>query len=158
MADNYSQFSEVIENLTDEEIVWLKEIPNGYIDDDITVGDVKEFFGLTQEHAEHYGVEDGFRFPHFDMKLNEDDRTLWLTDDGEWVNNDHLLLIVQKFIQKFRPDYIFKMTGAETCSKHRIGEFGGFWMVVSKDDFMASNTWAAADEAAEALRTGSFKT
>lgn len=70
------------------------------------------------------------------------------------MNTEHLEVFVRAFIRRFRPDYIFSATGAETCSKPRIGEFGGWWLVISKDQTLGGNTWDAARKAVKKMSKG----
>ena len=61
---------------------------------------------------------------------------------------------MQAYIRKFRPDYIFTLSAACFCSKPRINEFGGFGLVITKDEALGENSWDWASTRAEALRTG----
>ena len=160
MSNNYSQFSEVIDNITDKERAWLDKMPTGDFHDDIVLEDVQEFFDMGKDGLAVYGVDGGVysRFPEFEMDFEEHDgnRQWWLHGDDNF-NSDHVLLVVQTFLAKFRPKEVFKMTWCEYCDKPRIGEFGGAWLAISADDFLSGNTWGEADEAAEALLTGDQK-
>jgi hypothetical protein len=43
------------------------------------------------------------------------------------------------------------MTAAGTCSRPRVGEFGGSWLAISAKGSEGGNTWDAATEAAKKL-------
>jgi hypothetical protein len=93
-------------------------------------------------------------FPYFDYST-EHDRFWVYTEESAYI--EHVAIVVQAFIKKFRPKFVFKLTWCESCDKPRIGEFGGGWLVVSKDEVIYGNTHQQADEIAEALLTGNFK-
>ena len=59
---------------------------------------------------------------------------------------------MQALIKKFMPTYVFTLTCAATCSKPRIGEFGGGWIVVSRDEIHYGNTWISAHKIASKLK------
>lgn len=167
MANNYLMFSEAIDHITDEEKQWIEDIPEGieycdnpdYEDDEEWVNAMLD--KMTVLGIDHEQVVDMLElFPYFKFNLQESPkrgRFWWLTTD-ESADLAHVACVVQAFIRKFRPDYIFKLTWCEYCDKPRIGEFGGGWVVVSKNDVEYGNTYSAADEVVEAMRTGSFKT
>ena len=125
MANNYCQWSELIEELTDEEMNWFHSC-------------------LTWEppYNDDHELPAGFVFPfwydpdaggvNFDYDLKRKERTLhvYAEEDG---NLDTLSALVQEFIKKFRPDFIFCVSWADTCSKMRVGVFGGGAMVVSRE-------------------------
>lgn len=161
IANNYIQFSEMIEMCTPEERTWLEGIPDR--------GDFEDNPDIEEDWEKHFGaalidygldiadVNDTLDyFPSFDFKLE--------SDGGWWIYAEesgdvcHVGCVVQAFIKKFRPDFIFKLTWADYCSKLRLGEFSGGCLVVSKDEIVFRSAYSMADEIAEALRTGSFKT
>jgi len=122
MANNYVKFSEVLENLTQEERDWINaqlrtEVPEEY---DPVLYDLIE----GEEH-----------FPSFEWSFDSERsgaRSLWLyaSEVGE---PQHVALFVQAFLKKFRPNGFFGFSYAETCSKPRIGEFGGGAVAVTAE-------------------------
>jgi len=153
MADNYAMFSEAIENLSEEEEDWFSKIID-FVTSEV-VEDTEALALLLVEHGIEWGedvdIED---FPQFDFNLGNNEEgsgICWLTCE-EHFNADHVVMVVQAFIRKFRPEMIFKMTYSETCSKPRVGEFGGGWVVVSRDEVAYGNTWDGAREAEAGLR------
>jgi len=160
MANNYTMFSEGIEDLTPEEKEWINNIPTRedfedsslYSDDDWDKGFIQALkdYGLDTNDVEDT-IDD---FPYFEHLIQEN---LWWLYAEESVYFEHVACLVQAFIKKFRPDYIFKITWCEYCDKPRIGEFGGGWVVVSKDEIIYGNAYKEVDEITEALKTGNFK-
>ena len=45
-----------------------------------------------------------------------------------------MIHLVQKFLKRFRPDQWWSLTYAATCSKPRVGEFGGGAVFVTADE------------------------
>jgi len=126
MANNYLQFSAMLENLTDDEAKWLEdqlsivEDENGY--------DVKKFM-LDLNGDEYWTGE-------FSHKIVEDKncRYLWIYAD-ENGDVDAVGILINKFLKTFRPNDCWGMTYSLTCSKPRIGEFSGGWLFVTADGY-----------------------
>jgi hypothetical protein len=57
----------------------------------------------------------------------------WVYSD-EYGSVKNIAVLCQAFIRKFRPDSVVGLTWADYCSKLRVGEFSGGWMVVSRDE------------------------
>ena len=110
MANNYTQFSEVLPNLTDEEAQWLKE--------QLEIG--SEGFEVLYQ---------------FDTDDERDGwgRHLWFYAE-EVGDPEQVACLVQKFLQRFRPDQYWALTFACTCSKPRVGAFAGGAVFVTAND------------------------
>ena len=142
MANSYSQFSEMLGDVNAKEARWLKKI----LQLDPLEGDDLEQL-VKELHLEGKDVDfDGW--PDFEWGLRK--KELWLHADESFTES-HLIWVMQAFLQRFRPDFIFTMTGAGTCSRPRIGEFGGWWLAISATGVEGGNTWDAVKEAAEKL-------
>lgn len=148
MANNYSQFSTGISKITPKEAAWIRDYlktpcPN----------EMEDPTGFLTWRAEREikEADDADWFPSFEWALEEKDTFLWLYA-YESADIDHLVSFVQAFLKKFRPKAVFTATGAETCSKLRIGEFGGWWIAVSAKKVLYGNTYSAAEAAAKKLR------
>jgi hypothetical protein len=133
VANNYLQFSEILAHLTDEEEAWLgeqleeieDELP---VDSPSLVADKPMWCGPRfLRDCEDYEPGSG---PGFDYSFLDDDvlqnwgRHLWLYAE-ECGNLNNVAWLVQKFLKKFRPNECWSLTFALTCSKPRVGEFGG---------------------------------
>ena len=117
MANNYTQFSETIDNLTPEELEWWN----------------KELATNSEQYEEDY----------HDWS---DDRDRGTVDDAVIENNsiwfraeesgdiDAVVNSVQRFLKAHRPDDYFILTWADSCSRPRVGEFGGGAVFVTADD------------------------
>jgi len=146
MANNYSLFSEQIEGLSPDESKWVDKVLRLDSCDEDEIVELKR--ELSVEGKEDVDLDS---WPQFDWALEGEAKdSLWLyTEEG--ANEDHLIFFVQALICKFRPDYIFSVTGSCTCSKPRIGEFGGWWLVISKDEVKGGNTWDAVQDATKSM-------
>lgn len=127
MANYYIQFCETINDLTDAEILWVKECFSYEPPEELP----SEYPGWYDADAESIG---------FDHSINMKARSLSLFSDTDG-NIDTLEAFVRAFITKFRPDYIFSISWAETCDKSRNGAFGGGALVITKDKTESMATW-----------------
>ena len=151
MANNYAQFSEMITGLTEEEKAWVTYITG--LDCEDTGGNADCVSDLTKLEQElGLSPDELDMWPYFECVIMGDN-DLWLYSEEGFLECQ-LTAFVQAFIRKFRPDYIFSVIGADTCSKPRVGEFGGWWLVVSKDQVLGGNTWDAAQAAVNSIKTG----
>lgn len=104
MANNYITFSEEIDNLTAEETEWLKQT-------------LKRNSKLSDESRLD------FEYAFITDPVTKID-TMWIHSDENGSVED-TAAFMQRFLIKWRPDRFLTISWAETCSKPRIGEFGG---------------------------------
>ena len=62
-----------------------------------------------------------------------------------------MALLVQKFLQAFRPADVWTITYATTCSKPRCGAFGGGAGIVTADTIEWRDAELIADEARQQI-------
>ena len=142
MADNYAQFSETIE-IPREAEAWLKEVLSA------------DHHGTEDEEYEAFckdlGVEDieVDCWPGFDWDVSKGE--FWFYSD-EGIDEESLTIVLQALLRKFMPDDLITVTIALTCSQMRAGDFGGAWLVISKDDVQGGHTHEAAKKTAEEMR------
>jgi hypothetical protein len=167
MADNYLEFSEVIANLTEAEEAWLKKQLQA-----ICVFGDKECAedAVPAELADTEPDWSGIRFlrdkddhdptwDHLDFAYRfQDDpdkggwgRHLWLYAE-ESGNPDNVAHLVQKFLKKFRPNKCWALTWASTCSKPRIGEFGGGAVFVTAGEIKRQDAYEFIETQRAAFR------
>lgn len=154
MANSYTQFSEQIENITPEQAEWIETVLGlGYDEQAVTTPEefksvLSDLLNRKVEELEDFDPE---WWPGFEWSTKGADKgTLWLYCE-EGFQENHLTLFVQSFIRKFRPDYIFKLSGACLCSKMLLGEFGGIWLVITKDSILGGSTWDEIEQVVDAL-------
>ena len=156
MANNYLQFSEVIPQLTTQEADWLRaqlEVvcvfgEHEHPEDKLPPGldrDKADWIGCRAyrdmlDYDPNYGWDLGFEY---DFSLDGRDqvwgRHLWLYADESGAV-DRVAHLVQKFLKALRPDESWSLTWAVSCSKPRVGEFGGGAVVVTAEEI----TWQDA--------------
>lgn len=118
MADNYTQFSFEIEDLTPEESAWLKDLLA--LDSETDQEQITKALAIRATESECW--------PDFCHSLS--DKALWLyTEDSGSPYNAALL--VRAFLARFRPQSIKLFSVAYTCSKARLDEFAGETYVVT---------------------------
>ena len=154
MADYHEQFSDqLIVELTDEEKAWVEKILTQLepdFADDAPDEYVKQRAFLL-EHVDSTVIDDDNEtWPQFDWKIEDDG--VWMRDDGGCFRAEHVTEFVHAFIKKFRPKLIWTMTWAGTCTKPRLGEFGGGWAVVDINGVDFGNVWDEADKKVEHLK------
>lgn len=139
MANSYTRASAAIENVTSEEGVWWTffVVPS----DELSEPEKKERmerFGLDE-----YEVE---TFPEFNSRYIPGEEIIWISHD-ESINVDHVAMVVQEFLRRFRPDDAWGMEYAMTCTKPRIGEFGGgaFVVTATDEEWMNTGTWLSEE-------------
>jgi hypothetical protein len=154
VADNYLEFSEVIANLTEPEEAWLKEqLQPIHVFGDKEYPEDAVPAGLADKDADWTGVRFlrdkgdydpqcdvlGFEFSfHDDRDPGGWGRHLWVyEEESGWPDN--FAWLVQKFLKKFRPGQCWSLSYAVTCSKPRVGEFGGGAAFVTADTICWQN-------------------
>jgi len=167
MANNYLEFSETLGDLAPEGETWLREQL-----DIIHVHDGREYTEeqvpkevVTVDHWEgcrawrdlpEYDTEDGDPVGFEYEFLGDDDpdgksRYLWFHVE-ESGYPDRVAHLVQKFLQRFRPDQYWTLSYATTCSKPRAGEFGGGCVFVTATKIEWCTTWDFLEAHIEAFR------
>ena len=132
MADNYLQFSESLDNLTAEEADWLQS----QLAEDADTG-CPVFLLDFPDREDDDDTDRGFQY---DFEGAGDERSLSISaEERGYV--ERVAHLVQKFLKRFRPDECWSLTYATTCSKLRIGEFGGGAVFVTADEIHWQNSY-----------------
>lgn len=175
MANNYLEFSSTLDNLSREEEAWLREQlevvcvvagveyageqpPERLVGQDCWKG-CRAWRDLAEYDPESDGLV-GFGYAFVDGAGGEG-RCLWFHAE-ENGSPEQVAHLVQKFLQRFRPDQCWALSYAFTCSKPRAGHFGGGCAFVTAQeiqwcctaDFLAARTRAFLKKAT-AAGTGS---
>jgi hypothetical protein len=142
MASNYTFFSFVFRINSPAEAEYLETIiqaADAY-DGGSAAGKkiVDDLFGEDFEDYRTLGFD-------CQIKCDADVGEVWIHDDGGEGNIDFAVSFVQSYLFNFCPKGIIAFEYAQTCSKPRIGEFGGGAVVVTADDEQWENTnsWVA---------------
>jgi len=169
MADNYTEFSEVIPKLNEKEEAWLKEqveivyvfgeeeytdatLPKDRSSDEADWVGCRAFRDV-KDYDCSAGADAGFQYEFCDSGEFEDyGRHLWLYAQ-DWGYVDNVVHLVQEFLKAFRPDDCWSLTWSTTCSKPKVGEFGGGAVFVTAERVEHQDTWAFVEEQREAFNT-----
>jgi hypothetical protein len=108
MANNYMQSSSFIPFAPEQE-----EAANAIIE------------RVETEILEEFDEPPGFR-------TTVEDNGVWISDDGESINPEHLERAVFALVDELNLEGVFVCSWAYTCSKPRIDEFGGGAFAVAK--------------------------
>ena len=162
MADNFLQFSETLPNVTAEEQAWLEEQLQTIVvygdrefpEDDPAIATLPasdpDYTGprFLRDNPDFDCRYDMLDFA-FDFQDEEDAHSLWLYADT-YGNPEHVAWLVHKFLKQFRPDQCWSLTYANTCSKPRVGEFGGGAVFVTATEIKQQTTddWIQPQRAA----------
>jgi len=117
MADSYLQFSEMLILSSKEERSWVEQFIDNPPKDFLTKYDCLEYLPFSAE-LEKEG--------------------LWIYSE-DYGNPDAICDFVQQFLAKFAPDKCWTLHYAYTCSKLRVGEFGGGTVLVTAAEIMYSD-------------------
>ena len=109
MANNYTQFSLALNIKSAAEKTWWEDTLRAAADTEVD--------------------ETGGSGADFDYEVS--DTEVWFHDDGEQGNLEQIEGFVQAYLKKFNPKGYFVIEWASTCSKARVGEFGGGLAVVT---------------------------
>ena len=168
MADNYLNFSEVIPQLSEQEAQWLQdqlqvvyvfgdreyaesEVPEDldpHKADWIGCRAYRDLPGCEPDDAENVGFEYEFSG---DDKDEDWGRYVWLYAE-EWADLERVAHLVQKFLEQFRPEGCWSLSWATTCSKPRVGEFGGGALFVTAEDVTWQNAYDFIEDQKRAVK------
>ena len=132
MADNFTQFSFTLEELTKAEIKWIKKVLSYSIDcmADCT-DDAVKLAKLLNTPSNMITEESLEWWPDFEWKLEKNTLNIYAGEGGNEVN---VAAFVHAFLFNFRPKKIVSFGVAYTCSKMRVDEFGGQdWIITAHD-------------------------
>jgi len=126
MADNFQQFCESIDDLTGSEKDWVETVlgangptlPTVLLDAGIRVADIDPEYWPDFE----WDLAPKEQDPHASELL------VYSQEHGSVSNAAEF---ARAFLARFRPQACWTVTWAETCSKPRVGQFGGGAMFVT---------------------------
>lgn len=153
MANNYLQFSESIDNLDAGDVEWMREHLGFFAkyqlqceEEDLDTEGHPEFAEFKQR-CEMYGLDWDAEDLDFQWEIEEQTGglySLWVYAE-ESGNVDQVATFVQQFFKERRHggDECFHLSFSMSCSKPRIGEFGGgaAFVTAKKIDWMNTYDW-----------------
>ena len=154
MANNYQQFSVSINDLTDDEHAWLTKLlaalgdapeimmdPTGESNEDLVAEWAKfdelvgaELSDIVLAVAYDDSGDKGY-WGQTSLSITgvaNYKPSLWLYEE-ESCNLEAVVELIHQFFKKFRPTETLVLSWADTCSKMRIGEFGGGEVLITAD-------------------------
>ena len=144
----------MLKDLTSDQKAWLEKFlaqpSDSVFDDDAVIAKWAEEHGCLPDEAGYYPT---FRYSFEPSGAN---CSLWMYSE-ESANLEEVAALVHVFFREFAIDKVWTLTYSETCSKPRVGEFSGGWVVVSKNEIIYGNAYSEAKQIARALETGDFK-
>lgn len=140
MADYYTQFSAEIGDLTKEEREWLETYLKPPEDDKLNDDSYLEKWAKDRDDPYKKFVGDPEFWPHFEWLFEGDNWWIFSEESGLV---DAVEYVVQKFLEKFRPQQYFSMEWAATCSKPRIDGFGGgaIFVTAKGSQWISTGQW-----------------
>ena len=131
MANFYSNFSEIISDLTTTEYNWWKR--------ELEI-DPYEIEDREHEHwvAAHPYYEDA-SWPGFEWAFQEGDTQLWMHSEDSF-SIEQLEGLCTDFLRQFRPQGIITIQWANTCSKPRIDSFSGSALYITAKETRSMHT------------------
>lgn len=141
MADNYLEFSAGLDLGVNAERRWLEQQLEEVEHEE---GDMPRFLLDYPERLE------GETSPGFEVNWAVDRVVFYAVEHG---NVCHLAHLVQKFLREFHPEDAWFVTWAESCSKPRIGEFGGGAAFVTADEVRWMSAHQFIDEQLAAFQS-----
>ena len=130
MANNYTQFSFEIDDITPDEKVWLEA------EFERLEKSVDEIKALPKIEQAAYGKLDDQYFTGYGRGFEldfEGDHCAWFHDRGGEGDLEQLNEFLRRFIESQRPTYMITYGWADTCDKPRVDQFGGGRMLITKD-------------------------
>lgn len=150
MANNFLQYSEILEGLTKEEAQWCAKLL-GLAGDPTDSSHFDDEGNPETELAELARTLWPDGEPHYNTgTIEERENATW----GVWFYSEEgdepyiVGQIVQEFLKKFRPGkgLTWKLEWATWCSRPRIGEFGGGVMLVTEHKILLKATEDLAED------------
>jgi len=161
VAQNYTQTSLLIEELTPEEKAWWEGYFAGEVN--LTNREVEAADGLdcrdTSDEVDECDDDCSCRgyMGHADVSFERysDCRNdlIWIRAEESFYIDD-LAKVLVKFLHETQSSRIVRFHWANTCNKMRVGEFSGGCLVVTKDGYKEGSTNLIESLITEALKKG----
>lgn len=168
MADHYLEFSEVLANLSPNEVAWLRdqltvvhvfggrkyaeeEIPKRLRGTDAEWSGCRVFRDM-KDYDPDVGEGPGCEHRFCDDDQDGERETYLRLYAIEGADLERVAHLVQRFLRKFRPGDCWSLTYAATCSKPRVGEFGGGAVFVTADEVKWQNAHGFVEVQSAAFR------
>jgi len=142
MANSYEQTCFGIENVTNKEYAWIKEMTRKLQDVESQEEGIPELDDFVSHGWTGWKLVTMVTGIQGEAITEDNVRGEVYFDIEEGFDNDALIALLQGFLKKFRPDGVIGFEIAYTCSKMRPDEFGGSAIVITADEVQSFGTAA----------------
>jgi hypothetical protein len=156
MANYWTEYSFVIDNLTNEQIKWWKDKvkkldeldeTEGYYLEDVDEDGYPKDSILTRYYYEDYGN------PNSSFVIDELDNYVWCTSsNNEGGNIDGMIEVIQDYLEEMEPSRIVAYEWIQTCSNPRLDAYHGGAVAISKDETIGECTIDAVPKLVNVLK------
>ena len=124
MANNYLQFSTMIETSGTEELAWAEEhlIHVSELYEKVSAANMYDGWGVAKNELERLGYDLDQDYLGFNYKVGRNGIQIYAEEYGEPSQVATFMLL---YLRKFRPNGSLSFTWALTCDKMRPDEFSG---------------------------------
>lgn len=142
MSNFSTEFFFEIENVTIAEYIWLMDA--AWVESAEALDAEAKLRGLGIE-----GVEEVEQWPAVDLRFYKKTSRVVLADRGGYLDIQHVDILLQAFIRRFRPDAVFGYEYANTCAMPQVDGFGGGASLVSAHEtkYMSTSLWIEQEAA-----------
>lgn len=77
---------------------------------------------------------------------------IWIKGDGESFDEEVVMVVIQNIMKLYDMKEPFGFSISFSCSKQRLDEFGGGWVVVTKDKIYSGSTFSAIQSKIDELK------
>jgi len=146
MANNHLQFSETLSVTEPTHIKWWEDVLMSEDDPDKPQW-ARDVF---KECKESVGEDDADAY-YFQADICLQKIWFYAEEGGRPYE---IGFVVQAYLKHFDMEEIFTLNYAEHCSKLRVGEFGGGYIVASKEELINESTFTHCDREVESILEG----
>lgn len=139
MANNSTQFSEMLVLESEAEIEWVREFLQEYpYDEGVSEAEERKWCKVRGIEP---GIGDEECWPGFGYQIDADGKDLWIHSEDSG-NIENVVNFITRYLQKFHQDKCWSMSWADTCDRPRVGEFGGGAVFVTAKRVSWVNTYS----------------
>jgi len=156
MANYWTNYSFVIDKLTDAQLDWwekkLEALGELHDTDGYDPKDLDENGDPKDGAQTLYGIED-WGNPDSSFTIERHAHQVWCnSNDNEGGNVDGMIQVIQEYLAEMDPKRIVSYQWCGTCSKPRLDAYCGGAVAISKDRVLSKGSSALEDEFVERLK------
>lgn len=165
MANSYTQFSFIVPALPEEAQLMLEAAKTCHEIDNLDAEERLAIYpGKSEAFRNAFSIAENEADPFADfcsIFLDPDcpgfGGHLETNPDGIWIHGDEGDMgAIAELVKVCAPSVLpFSFEWAQTCDKHKLGEFGGGFFIVTKDELIGGGTNFLMEQALESLKNDS---